>query len=73
MNKIKTTVTNTAKKAVMGARRMTVIIFCVVSIAAVDVVHAVLMEPMAAGTITGITLIAALGGVDVWKNRSMAL
>ena len=60
---------NTVKKAVMSARHMTVIIFCVVSIATIDIIHAILMEPMTAGTITGITLIAALGGVDVWKNR----
>ncbi|MEE9356240.1 MAG: hypothetical protein V3U75_11675 [Methylococcaceae bacterium] len=72
MDKIKDTVKKTAKKAAMGARRMTVIIFCVVGIAAIDIVHAVLMEPMTAGTITAITLIAALGGVDVWKNRPKA-
>lgn len=72
MDKIKDTAKKTVKKAVMGVRRMTVIIFCVVGIAAIDIVHAVLMEPMTAGTITAITLIAALGGVDVWKNRPKA-
>ena len=72
MAKIKDTAKKTARKAVMGARRMTVIIFCVVGIVTIDIVHAVLMEPMTAGTITAITLVAALGGVDVWKNRPKA-
>jgi hypothetical protein len=68
MEKIKKTV----RKPVMGARRMAVVIFCVVAIATIDIAHAVLMEPMTAGTITAETLIAALGGVDVWKNRPKA-
>lgn len=68
MDKVKEAV----KMAAMGARRMTVVIFCVVAIATIDIVHAVLMEPMTAGTITAITLVAALGGVDVWKNRPKA-
>lgn len=72
MEKIKDTVRKTAKGAAMTARRMTVVIFCVVAIAAIDITHAYLMEPMTAGTITAITLIAALGGVDVWKNRPKA-
>jgi hypothetical protein len=72
MAKIKDPAKKTARKKVMGARRMTVVIFSVVAIATIDIVHAVLMEPMTAGTITGITLIAALGGVDVWKDRPKA-
>lgn len=71
MDKVKPTKTK-VKKAAMGARRMTVVIFCVVAIATIDIVHAVLMEPMTGGTYTAITLIGALGGVDVWKNRPKA-
>jgi hypothetical protein len=56
------------KTATMGLKRMSVVICCVLSITVIDVYHAYVMEPMGAGTITAITLIAALGGVDVWKN-----
>jgi hypothetical protein len=61
-------VTPKVKKTAMGVRRMTVVICCVIIIGAIDGVHAYLTEPMGAGTITAITLIAALGGVDVWKS-----
>ena len=57
-----------ASNAAMGVKRMAVTICCVVTIATVDIYHTYAMEPMTAGTITAITLIAALGGVDVWKN-----
>ena len=72
MDKTKDKSKSKVEKVVMGARRMTVIIFCVVAIATIDIAHAILMEPMTAGTITAETLIAALGGVDVWKNRPTA-
>lgn len=57
-----------AKPKAMGVKRMTVVICCVLAITTIDIVHAILMEPMTGGTYTAITLIAALGGVDVWKN-----
>jgi hypothetical protein len=56
------------KNAAMGIKRMAVVICCVIAIGAIDVYHTYSAEPMTAGTITAITLIAALGGVDVWKN-----
>jgi hypothetical protein len=56
------------KKAPMGVRRMTVVICCVIAISAIDGIYAYLMEPMGAGTITAITAITALGGVDIWKS-----
>ena len=52
----------------MGVKRMAVVICCVLTIGAVDAYHTYSMEPMGAGTITAMTLVAALGGVDVWKN-----
>lgn len=57
-----------AIKSAMGLKRMSIVICCVLAIATIDGIHAFLMEPMGAGTITAITLIGALGGVDVWKN-----
>ncbi len=66
-------VTSVAKKAAIGLNRMLVVIFCVLTIGGIDLYHAYTMEPMEAGTITAITLIGALGGVDVWKNKPKAL
>jgi hypothetical protein len=57
-----------AIKNSMGLKRMSVVICCVLAIATIDGIHAFLMEPMSAGTITAITLIGTLGGADVWKN-----
>jgi hypothetical protein len=56
------------RKAPMGVRRMTVVICCVIIIGAIDGVHACLIEPMGAGTMTAIAAITALGGVDIWKS-----
>lgn len=65
----------TKKKAVydaaMGIKRMGVILWCVLAITAIIGLHLYFKEDIKAGAITAMTLIAALGGVDVWKqNRS---
>ncbi len=67
------TSTGIVKKAAIGLNRMLVVIFCVITIGGIDIFHAYTMQPMDAGTITAMTLIGALGGVDVWKNKSAAL
>ncbi len=57
------------KKTVMGVKRMGVILWCVTAISAI-----VYMSKPATGdiptsiVITAMTLIAAMGGVDVWKQ-----
>jgi Na+/H+ antiporter NhaD/arsenite permease-like protein len=57
------------KKAVIGGKRMFVILWCVAAIVAV----AYLAKPSTGElptpiVITAMTLIAAMGGVDVWKQ-----
>ncbi len=59
----------TVKNAVMGIKRMGVILWCVAGISGV----AYMAKPdtgeiAPAIVITAMTLIAALGGVDVWKQ-----
>ena len=66
---IDNTVPDVVKKAVIGFNRMLVVICCVIAIVVIDIYHTYQSEPMTAGTITAITLICALGGVDVWKNK----
>ena len=57
------------KKAVIGGKRMFVILWCVTAITAV----AYMAKPTTGEiptpiVITAMTLIAAMGGVDVWKQ-----
>ncbi len=59
----------TVKNAVIGTKRMGVILWCVTAIAVV----AFIAKPVTGDiptpiVITAMTLIAALGGVDVWKQ-----
>ena len=66
------------KKAVMGVKRMGVILWCVTAIVLLVFLNLHYGNPEVEGkvvfqlseyiTITAMTLIAALGGVDVWKQ-----
>ncbi len=61
--------TEEIKNAVIGIKRMSVILWCVAAIAVVTY----LAKPVTGDiptpiVITAMTLIAALGGVDVWKQ-----
>ena len=62
------TVIQTVKNGAMGIKRMAVTICCVGAITFIDYVHVAKDEAMTTGSITAIAVIAALGGVDVWKN-----
>ncbi len=61
--------TDQVRKTVIGAKRMGVILWCVAAIAGI-----VYLAKPATGdiptpiVITAMTLIAAMGGVDVWKQ-----
>ena len=75
-------VKNTAKNTAMGIKRMGVILWCVAAIVLVVWLTLSYSSPNDAGEIehpvpvsviiTAITLIAALGGVDVWKQGRIA-
>ncbi len=57
------------KNGAMGVKRMAVTICCVGAITFIDYIHTLPEAvPMTTGSITSIAVIAALGGVDVWKN-----
>jgi len=60
-----------AKKAAMGIKRMSVILWCVSAIVMIVFLHLCYVEEMGAASITAMTLIAALGGVDVWKKSNL--
>ncbi len=58
-----------AKKAPMGVKRMGVILWCVTAICAiVYMAKPVTGEVPTSVVVTALTLIAALGGVDRWKQ-----
>ncbi len=56
------------KKAAMGARKMAVIMWCVLAITAIMFMHIMWDKDAGYAGITAMALIAALGGVDVWKQ-----
>jgi hypothetical protein len=58
------------KGAVIGLKRMGVIFWCVLAIVMVVFLNLHYAEDMGAASITAMTLIAAMGGVDVWKQGS---
>jgi hypothetical protein len=60
--------TDQIKSVVMGGKRMGVILWCVAAITFVVWTHLHYNEDIGAGAITAMTLIAAMGGVDVWKQ-----
>jgi hypothetical protein len=60
---------DTVKTGAIGIKRMAVTICCVGAITFIDYIHTIRGENMTTGSITAIAVIAALGGVDVWKNR----
>ncbi len=58
-----------ANNTAIGIKRMMVTICCVAAITFIDYMHTVHEgADMTTGSITAIAVIAALGGVDVWKN-----
>ncbi len=57
-----------AGNAVMGVKRMAVTICCVGAITFIDYIHVAKSADMTYNSIVAMCLIAALGGVDVWKN-----
>lgn len=60
--------TDQIKNAVMGIKRMGVILWCVAAIVLIVFLHLHYAEDLKAPSITAMTLIAAMGGVDVWKQ-----
>jgi hypothetical protein len=60
--------TEQVRNAVIGIKRMGVILWCVAAITLIVFLNLHYAEPTGAPSITAMTLIAALGGVDVWKQ-----
>jgi phosphate/sulfate permease len=60
--------TQPVRNAVIGVKRMGVILWCVTAIVAIVFLHLHYAEDMGAPSITAMTLIAAMAGVDVWKQ-----
>ncbi len=56
------------KAAAMGTRKMAVILWCVLAITGIVFMHVVTYTEVGYGGLTAMALIAALGGVDVWKQ-----
>lgn len=63
-----TGMTEKVRNAVIGIKRMGVILWCVTAIVSIVFLSLHYAEDMGAPSITAMTLIAALGGVDVWKQ-----
>jgi hypothetical protein len=62
------TIADMSKGAALGVKRMAVTICCVGAITFIDYIHIAAAKPFDGNSITAMCLIAALGGVDVWKN-----
>lgn len=71
----------TGKNAVMSVKRMSVILWCVTAIVLIVWLNLFYAQVTEEGctlqipqyiTVTAMSLIAAMGGVDVWKNRPKA-
>ena len=60
--------TEQLRNAVIGIKRMGVILWCVAAIVNIIFLHLSYDVEMTYPSITAMTLIAALGGVDVWKQ-----
>ena len=60
--------TDALKDAALGVKRMAVTICCVGAITFIDFTHTAPAKEITSTSITAMCLIAALGGVDVWKN-----
>ena len=60
--------TEKVRNAVIGIKRMGVILWCVAAIVMIIYLHLSYETDMAYPSITAMTLIAAMGGVDVWKQ-----
>ena len=56
------------KKAAMGTRKMIVVFWCVLAITAIVYMHIAYCEDIGYGGLVAMMLIAALGGVDAWKQ-----
>jgi len=63
------TVTQAVKGGALGLKRMLVTITCVLAITFIDYIHVALEKDISTNSITAMCLIAALGGVDVWKHN----
>ncbi len=61
-------ITDVASSAVIGVKRMAVTICCVGAITFIDYIHVMGQKEITNNSIVAMCLIAALGGVDVWKN-----
>ncbi len=57
-----------ARNTAMGIKRMAVTICCVFAITFIDYIHVSNAKDIDSNSIIAMCLIAALGGVDVWKN-----
>ncbi len=61
--------TETVKKTVIGIRKMGVIMWCVAAIVGIEALHIQSGgEGMGTSGMLAMGLIAALGGVDIWKQ-----
>lgn len=58
----------TASKAVMGTKRMALQMWCVLAIGGIEYMHSVGKPESSYVTLVAILMIAALGGVDAWKQ-----
>jgi phosphate/sulfate permease len=63
----------TTKKAAIGLKRMGVLMWCVMAIVVVVFMHLAYTVTMGAPALTAMTLIAAMGGVDVWKQGGKSI
>lgn len=58
----------TANKAVIGGKRMALQMWCVCAIVVIEYMHMVMEKDSSYCTLSSVLLIAALGGVDAWKQ-----
>lgn len=59
---------DTMKKAAISMNKLIVTIVCVMGIAGIMYMHVCKSEDMGYVSVVAMVLIAALGGVDSWKN-----
>lgn len=68
MNDKKIKTNKISVKSPIGARRMIVLLWCVTAIVGIVFMHVTKDKAMSYGALIAMMLIAALGGVDVWKQ-----